>query len=153
MKEIFTSPAAFFMQVDYNFLEKALKQSVQVWKEIFYSQVLVHGLFSLDSQDMPLSWFPFCITDGCYPSPFLVPLFISILFYIRVPWAQQMAKRRLRTDSRTPHNIKDVSQKRRTAQEVEKGQLGNQDRTKSEENLLRRRRSNASDQSKARTKN
>lgn len=56
-----------------------------------------------------------------------------------------MAKKRLRTDSRTPHNIKDVSQKRRTAQEVGKGQLGNWDRTKSEDDLLRRRRSNASD--------
>lgn len=39
MKEILTFPAVFFMQVDYNFLEKTLKE---VWKDIFYSQVLVH---------------------------------------------------------------------------------------------------------------
>lgn len=42
MKEILTFPAVFFMQVDYNFLEKALKESVWGWKDIFYSQVLVH---------------------------------------------------------------------------------------------------------------
>lgn len=83
MKEVLTF-LLYFMQVDYNFLEKALKKKSQSGGGRHFlltgSSSLIVFTWLIDcvfTWPEVLSWFfPFCITDGCYPSPFLLlPLF------------------------------------------------------------------------------